>query len=155
MKNWNTNDYHKNAIPPRAPPTPPTARRACSSHVLNLSTMRTQHHTVVRRIYCTVIQQSKNKNLLSAYTHSTSSGFQMSRQVKSLSKIHFRRHSLRTRNPFSSNVSQQQQVGPTTNGIPIPTSDQLRAHYISNGLPMVGFGLMDQTGVSALSKVQF
>lgn len=68
----------------------------------------------------------------------------MSRQVKALSKLHYRRHSLRTRNPFSSNVTQQQ-VGPTTNGIPIPTSDQLRAHYISNGLPMVGFGLMDQT----------
>jgi len=37
----------------------------------------------------------------------------------------------------------------------MPTSDQLRAHYISNGLPMIGFGLMDQTGASALSKMQF
>ncbi len=30
--------------------------------------------------------------------------------------------------------------------IPTPTFDQLRIHYISNGLPMVGFGFMDETG---------
>jgi hypothetical protein len=30
--------------------------------------------------------------------------------------------------------------------VPLPSPTQLRAHYISNGLPMVGFGLMDQTG---------
>lgn len=29
--------------------------------------------------------------------------------------------------------------------VPLPSRTQLRAHYISNGLPMVGFGLMDQT----------
>ena len=33
----------------------------------------------------------------------------------------------------------------TAEAIPQPTQEQLRNHFISNGLPMVGFGIMDQT----------
>lgn len=33
----------------------------------------------------------------------------------------------------------------STTTVPEPTSTQLRNHYIGNGLPMVGFGIMDQT----------
>ena len=31
--------------------------------------------------------------------------------------------------------------------VPLPTSQQLRAHYVSNAIPMIGFGLVDQTGM--------
>jgi hypothetical protein len=30
--------------------------------------------------------------------------------------------------------------------IPLPGKEQLQVHYISNALPMIGFGLVDQTG---------
>ena len=33
----------------------------------------------------------------------------------------------------------------TNEQIPIPTSTQLKNHYIANTLPMIGFGIMDQT----------
>jgi hypothetical protein len=33
----------------------------------------------------------------------------------------------------------------SSSAIPEPTETQLRNHYIANGLPMVGFGMMDQT----------
>lgn len=39
--------------------------------------------------------------------------------------------------------------------VPLPSRTQLRAHYISNGLPMVGFGLMDQTGKKKKLKMKF
>ena len=29
-----------------------------------------------------------------------------------------------------------------------PTQEQLRNHFVSNALPMVGFGFMDQTGTN-------
>eukprot|EP00979_Chaetoceros_neogracilis_P012573 scaffold3357_cov268-Chaetoceros_neogracile.AAC.14 len=66
-------------------------------------------------------------------------------QAKSLFTVERRKLSSRIRKLLSSNASQQKVEVPKTK-IPIPTKDQLRAHYISNGLPMVGFGLMDQTG---------
>lgn len=65
-------------------------------------------------------------------------------QVKSVFRLEYRKLLLRIRKSFSSNASQQKIATPQTE-IPIPNKDQLRAHYISNGLPMVGFGLMDQT----------
>ena len=49
--------------------------------------------------------------------------------------------------PTSSNPSNPASppATPPTPIIPQPTSIQLRNHYIANGLPMVGFGIMDQT----------
>jgi hypothetical protein len=59
------------------------------------------------------------------------------RQFLSLIKPHTRRTS-KIIKPFSSQAAAEPKVE-----IPLPT--QLRAHYISGGLPMVGFGFMDQT----------
>lgn len=44
----------------------------------------------------------------------------------------------------STSTSTSSNPSPTPT-IPQPTSIQLRNHYIANGLPMVGFGIMDQT----------
>jgi len=48
---------------------------------------------------------------------------------------------------FFSSSSQKIKLGAAsaTREIPNPTRTQLRAHYISNGLPFIGFGMMDQT----------
>jgi hypothetical protein len=54
-----------------------------------------------------------------------------------------------TKSDASPSITQEAQIVHTNNNateVPLPSRTQLRAHYISNGLPMVGFGLMDQTG---------
>ena len=47
---------------------------------------------------------------------------------------------------FSSSQKIELGAVSATREIPDPTRLQLRAHYISNGLPFIGFGMMDQTG---------
>ena len=34
----------------------------------------------------------------------------------------------------------------SSSDVTLPTDFQLRAHYISNSIPFVGFGIVDQTG---------
>ena len=34
----------------------------------------------------------------------------------------------------------------SSSDVTLPTDFQLRAHYISNAIPFVGFGIVDQTG---------